>query len=139
LNHCPSYLDATIRYHASMTMYLHIHRNAGGVFLLSNAPANMPQHPDSTSPPINGTVHIHSSIMKAVLSSATKTEVGARLLLCNAKDAAPLCITLSNEMGHLQAAMPIQIGNACASGIVNDTIKQSRSKPRTCVLLDHGV
>jgi hypothetical protein len=63
--------------------------------------------------------------MKAVLSSATKAETGA--LFYNAKDAAPIPIALS-EMGHPQTATPLQTDNACASGIVNDTVKHRRSK-----------
>ena len=36
--------------------------------------------------------------------------------------------TVLEEMGHPQAATPIQTDNACAAGIVNDTVKQRRSK-----------
>jgi hypothetical protein len=48
-------------------------------------------------------------------------------LFCNAKDGVALRTTLF-EMGHPQAATPIQTDNACAAGIVNDTVKQRRSK-----------
>jgi hypothetical protein len=63
--------------------------------------------------------------MKVVLSSATEAETGA--LFYNAKDAAPIRIALE-EMGHPQPATPIQTDNACASGIVNNTVKPRRSK-----------
>jgi hypothetical protein len=63
--------------------------------------------------------------MKSVLSSATKVKLGA--LFFNAKDAAMLRTTLE-ELGPPQPATPIQTGNACTSGIANDTVKQRRSK-----------
>jgi hypothetical protein len=118
-------------------MYLHIHSDAsylseikarsraGGLFFLSNKPATTAPNPDSIPPPLNGGIHIHCSIMKAILSSATEAETGA--LFYNTKDAAPLRIPLP-EMGHPQPASPIQTDNACASGIVNNTVKQRRSK-----------
>jgi hypothetical protein len=98
LNYRASHPNATIRYHAS-SMHLHIHSDAsyllsvtkaqsraGGIFLLSNKPTNKPPDPTSTPHPINGAVHIHCSIMKDILSSATKAETGA--LFYYAKDAA---------------------------------------------------
>ena len=63
--------------------------------------------------------------MKAVLSSATEAKTG--VLFYNAKDAAPIRIALQ-EMGHAQTATLLQTDNACAAGIVNDTVKQRRSK-----------
>jgi hypothetical protein len=63
--------------------------------------------------------------MRSVLSSATEAETGA--LFHNAKDAAPFRITLL-KLGHPQGPTPVQTDNACASGIINDTVKQHRSK-----------
>jgi hypothetical protein len=63
--------------------------------------------------------------MKPVLSSATEAETGA--LFYNAKDTAPLRTAL-NKMGHPQTATPLQTDSECASGIVNDTVKQCQSK-----------
>jgi hypothetical protein len=63
--------------------------------------------------------------MKSVLSSATEAELGA--LFFNAKDGVELRTTLE-AMGHPQLATPIQTDNECASGIVNNTVKQRRSK-----------
>jgi hypothetical protein len=63
--------------------------------------------------------------MRSVLSSATKAETGE--LFHNAKDAAPFRITLI-KLGHPQGATPIQTNNVCAPGIINDTVKQHRSK-----------
>jgi hypothetical protein len=118
-------------------MHLHIHSNAsylseirarsrsGGYFFLSDKPKKLPPEPHNTHPPLNGAIHVHSSIMRSVLSSATEAETGA--LFHNAKDAAPFRITLL-KLGHPQGPTPIQTDNACALGIINDTVKQRRSK-----------
>jgi hypothetical protein len=136
LNYCASHPDATIWFIAS-NMYLHIHSDAsylseirarsraGGYFFLSDRPKKLPPAPTGTPPPLNGAIHVHSSIMRSVLSLATEAETGA--LFHNAKDAAPFRITLI-KLKHPQGATPIQTNNACASGIINDTVKQCRSK-----------
>lgn len=127
LNYAATHPDAVLRYTAS-DMVLHIHSDAsylseskarsraGGYFYLSN---------DSPTPPMNGAIHVHSSIMRSVLASATEAEVGA--LFYNAQDGAMLRTTLT-EMGHNQPATPIQTDNEVADGIVNDRVKQRRSK-----------
>jgi hypothetical protein len=138
LNYCATHPDATLRYHAS-AMVLHVHsdasylseRNArsraGGIFFLSDPPPppSHPPCPDAPPPPFNGAIHVHSSIMSVVLSSATEAELGA--LFFNGKEAAMLRTTLQ-DMGHPQPATPIQTDNACAAGITNGTVKQRRSK-----------
>jgi hypothetical protein len=48
-------------------------------------------------------------------------------LFHNACDVVPLR-TAPIEMGHPHPATPIQIDNACAAGISNETVKQHRSK-----------
>ena len=63
--------------------------------------------------------------MKNVVSSAAEAELGA--LFHNAQTACPLRVALE-EMGHPQPATPIQTDNSTASGIINDTVKQKRSK-----------
>lgn len=135
LNYAATHPDATIRYHAS-AMTLHVHSDAsylsepkarsrsGGYFFLSDN--TMPtENPNAPPPPVNGSIHTPSTIMKVVVASATEAEFGA--LFFNAKDAAWLRTTLI-EMGHPQPATPIQTDNLCAAGIVNDTVKQRRSK-----------
>jgi hypothetical protein len=138
LNYCATHPDAILRYHAS-DMILHVHsdasylseRNArsraGGLFFLSTSPLlpTATPLPDATPPPLNGAIHVHSSIMSVVLSSATEAELGA--LFFNGKEAAMLRTTLA-DMGHPQPATPIQTDNACAAGITNGTVKQRRSK-----------
>jgi hypothetical protein len=128
-------LNAVLQYIAR-DMVLHVHSNAsflskpnthsraGGLFFLStlpsaNASADFPL-------PLNGAIHITSSIMRNVLASATEAEVGA--LFNNCQDACMLHTTL-DKMGHPQPATPVQTDNGCAKGIVNDFVKQKRSKP----------
>ena len=61
---------------------------SGGIFFLSD---------DTNNPPLNGAIHIHSSIMKNVLSSAAEAEVGA--LFHNAQESCSLRQTLE-DLGH---------------------------------------
>ena len=136
LNYCATHPDASIRYRSS-DMILHVHSDAsylsvhgarsriGGFFFLSESP---PQHGYTPTTPVaasNGPVHINSIIMQHVMSSATEAEFGA--LFHNAKDAEMLR-TILIAMGHPQPPTPIQTDNACANGIVNDTVKQKRSR-----------
>jgi hypothetical protein len=138
LDYCATHPNATVRFSAS-DMCLHVHSDAsylsvskarsraGGLFFLSDKPksSTIPPSPTSVPPPLNGAIHVHCSIMKPIVSSATESEFGA--LFYNAKDAAPLRTALI-EMGHPQGATPIQCDNACAVGIVHDTVKQRRSR-----------
>ena len=134
LNYAATHPDATIRYTRS-GMILHISSDAsylseaearsrvGGFFYLSD-----PYDPtDKTAPlpKINGAIHIVSTILQNVMASATEAEVGA--LFHNAQDACTLRNTLE-FLGHPQPPTPIQTDNAAAEGIVNDTVKQKRSK-----------
>jgi hypothetical protein len=91
------------------------------IFSVTN-PTLIQTHPP---PKLNGAIHVLSSIMRNVLASATESEVGA--CFTNAQDACPLRTTLA-EMGWPQPATPIQVDNSCAEGIINDTVKQRRSK-----------
>jgi hypothetical protein len=99
----------------------------GGYFFLSAKPVDgqTAPAPDSIPPPFNGPVHVNSTILKSVMASAAEAELGA--VLYNAIDGAMLR-TILEELGHPQAATPIQTDNMCASGIANDTVKQRRSK-----------
>jgi hypothetical protein len=131
LNYVATHPDATIRYHKS-DMILIIHSDAsylsesearsraGGYFYLGN-------HDEIDNPPTkpNGAIHVHSTIMNQVLSSATEAEVGA--LFYTAKDACHLRTTLE-FLRYPQPPTPIQTDNACADGIINDTVKIKRSK-----------
>ena len=84
LNYCATHPDAI-----ASEMHLHIHSDAsylseirarsraGGYFFLSDKPKKLPPEPHNTPPPLNGAIHVHSSIMRSVLSSATEAETGA--------------------------------------------------------------
>jgi hypothetical protein len=73
----------------------------------------------------NGAIHVPSIIMSNVMSSATEAEVGA--LFHNAQEACPIRTTL-DFLGHPQPPTPIRTDNACADGIINETVKAKRSK-----------
>jgi hypothetical protein len=139
LNYVAARPDATVRYTAS-DMYLHIHSaasylseakarsRAGGTFFLSSKPhdPSTAPSPTTTPPPHNGAIHTVSSTMRNVMASATEAELS--VIFQNARDGVPLRIALE-EMGHPQAATPIQTDNACTAGIANETIKNAAPKP----------
>jgi hypothetical protein len=123
LDYCASHPDAILCFSASQ-MALHDHSNAsylsekkarsraGGIFFLSNklTPPDKAPLPDAILPPNNGAIHVHSSIMSAVLSPTTEAEIGA-LLFFNGKE-----VMLRNtlrDMGHAQLATSIQTDNSC--------------------------
>ena len=60
-----------------------------------------------------------------IVSSAAEAETGGAYY--NGKDAVPLRTALE-EMGHPQAATPMECDNTTTVGIINDTIRQRRSK-----------
>ena len=127
LDYAATHPDAKVRFTKS-DMILQVHSDAsylsesqarsraGGISFLGQ---------DSQHKHINGAIHVHSSIMKNVVASAAEAEVGA--LFHNAQDACTLRQTLL-DLGHPQPPTPIQTDNACANGIMNDTVKQKRSK-----------
>jgi hypothetical protein len=67
-------------------------------------------------PSNDGTIHNVAKIIKGVMSSAAKAELGAMYI--NARKAVEERIILE-EMGHNQPATPIQIDNSTAEGIIN--------------------
>ena len=84
-----------------------------------------PLPPGVTSPPINAAVMIISSIMDQVLSSATEAEIGAAFYVT--KKAVQVKNTLI-ELGHKQLATPVECDNQCATGIMNNIVKQKHRK-----------
>jgi hypothetical protein len=74
---------------------------------------------------INGPILNISKVLKGVMSSAAEAKIGA--LCLNAKVATVIQTTLT-EMGHPQPASPMETENSTASGIMNQTVKQVRSK-----------
>ena len=66
-----------------------------------------------------------STVMRKVFLSATEAEVGATFYGC--QDAVPLHNTLS-DLGHVQGETLKITDNARYKGILNNTVKQRRSK-----------
>jgi hypothetical protein len=65
------------------------------------------------------------SVIENVAASAAESEVGA--CFQNAQSGAPIRSTLT-ELGHTQPAAPLRTDNSTAFGILNEAIKQKRSK-----------
>jgi hypothetical protein len=66
-----------------------------------------------------------AAVIKNVVASAAESKVGA--CFQNAQSGAPIRINLI-ELGHKQPVTPLQTDNSTAFGILNETIKQKRSK-----------
>jgi hypothetical protein len=120
--------DATICYHAS-DMIWHIHSDAsylsvssarsrlGGRFFLGN------KSPEQHT--LNRSILNVVAVIKKVVASAAESEVGA--CFHNTQSGAPLRVTLT-ELGHAQHPTPLRTDNSTDYGILNETIKQKRSK-----------
>jgi hypothetical protein len=127
LDYLATHPDATIRYHAS-DMILHIHSDAlylsvlharsciDGLFFRQHTPEQEK---------LNGSILNVASIIKNVVASAAESEVGA--CFHNAQSGAPLRVTLT-ELGHIQPPTPLRTDNSTPFVILNETIKQKRSK-----------
>jgi hypothetical protein len=74
---------------------------------------------------LNGSILNVASVIKNVVASVAESEVGE--CFDDAQSGAPLRVTLT-ELGHTQPATPLRIDNSTAFGILNETIKQKRSK-----------
>jgi hypothetical protein len=74
---------------------------------------------------LNGSILNVASVIKNVVASAAESEVGA--FFQNAQTAAQLCVTLL-ELGNKQPETPLRTDNSTAYGILNEPIKQKRSK-----------
>jgi hypothetical protein len=73
----------------------------------------------------NGAILIISKVLKHVMSSATKAELGA--VFINANEGAVLRTTLE-ELGHTHPPTPMETDNTTATGYSNGTIKQKHTK-----------
>ena len=80
---------------------------------------------DSKGTVFNGPVLILAKVIKNVMASAAEAEIGA--LYMNAQEAAGLRTCLE-AMGWPQPATPMKTDNITANGIINNTMKQRRSK-----------
>jgi hypothetical protein len=111
-------------------MIMHIHSDAsylseneaksraGGFFYMGNTSKNDKKL-------TNGAILIVSKVLKRVMSSAAKAEIGA--VFINAKEDGVLRTTLE-ELGHPQPPTPMETDNTSATGYSNGTIKQKRTK-----------
>jgi hypothetical protein len=113
LDYCTSQEEAIITYNKSkMILVVHsnagycnkkkLHSRAGGHFFLSNK---------DEFPPNNGAIFTNATIIKVVMASAAKAELG--VLYLNAKKAVYLQKNLI-EMRHPQPQTPIQTDNTTA-------------------------
>jgi hypothetical protein len=102
----PSYLSVS-----------HAHSHLGGLFFCGDKP------PKDDN--LNGSILNVVSVIKHMVASGAESESGA--CFQNAQSGAPLRITLI-ELGHKQSATPLPTDNSTSFGILNETIKQKRSK-----------
>jgi hypothetical protein len=128
LDYLATHPDATIRYHAS-DMILHIHSDASylsisntwnrhrGLFFLGNRSREQET--------LNGSILNVAAVIKNLVAEAAESQVGA--CFHNAQSGSPLRVTLT-ELGHAQPPTPLRPDNSTVYGIVNETIKQKRSK-----------
>jgi hypothetical protein len=122
-------LDYLATHPDASDMILHIHSDAsylsvsnarsrlGGLFFLGN------KSPDQET--LNGSILNIAAVIKNLVASAAESEVGA--CFHNAQSGAPLRVTLT-ELGHKQPITPLRADSSTAFGILNETIKQKRSK-----------
>ena len=126
LNYAATHPDAEVTFYAS-DMILKIHTDAsylseqgarsrvGGYFFLGNAHDNKS----------NGAIAIECSTLKNIVSSAAEAELGG--VFTNTSRACAFRTALI-EMGHPQPATPVVTDNTTADDLINDRIKQKRSR-----------
>ena len=73
----------------------------------------------------NGATLALAKMIKHVMGSATEAEPASMHM--NAREAVPIG-NMSEEMGHKQPPTPSMTDNAVAEGIINETVKQQRTK-----------
>jgi hypothetical protein len=130
INYMWTHPDAKIRNRTS-DMILNVHSDAsylsapkarsraGGYFFLGSLPH------DGDPIKLNGAIHVTCTTLKLVAASAAEAKLGA--LFLNAQEAKVFRLVLV-ELGHPQPPTPIHIDNTTTAGIVNNTIKQKRSR-----------
>jgi hypothetical protein len=92
---------------------------AGGYFDLISATV------DPRIAPINGAIHVVSSILPSVVASAAEAEYGA--LFMNGQAGSDIRNKLI-AMGHPQPVTPMITDNECAAGIATNTVKPNKTK-----------
>jgi hypothetical protein len=74
---------------------------------------------------LNGSILNVAADIKNMVASAAESEVGA--CFHNTQSGAPLRVTLA-QLGHTEPPTPLRTDNSTAFRILNETIKQKRSK-----------
>jgi hypothetical protein len=110
-------------------MILNIHSDAS-CFLVSNARSRLGGlfflgNKSPKQETLNGSILNVAAIIKNVVASTAESEVGS--CFHNAQSGVPLRVPLT-ELGPTQPLTPLRTDNSTAYGIVNETIKQKRSK-----------
>jgi hypothetical protein len=110
-------------------MILHIHSDAS-YLSVSNARSPLGGHffcgykpPNEDN--LNGSILNVAAVIKNLVASVAESEIGA--CFQNAQRGAPVRITLI-ELGHKQPVTPLRTDKSTAFRILNETIKQKRSK-----------
>ena len=73
----------------------------------------------------NGAILTIAQVIKNVMSSAAKAELGALYIM--ARKAVYIRIILT-KLGHKQLCTPIQTDNSTAKGIINNNVKPKQTK-----------
>jgi hypothetical protein len=122
-------LNSKIRYLAS-GMILHIHSDAS--YLSENEAKRRPggffymgSDAKTDKKLTNGAILIIRKVLKNVMSSAAEAEIGAFFI--NAKEGAVLKTKLE-ELGHKQPPTPMETDDTTATGYINGTKIQERTK-----------
>jgi hypothetical protein len=127
LNYAATQEPAVITYRAS-DMVLAIHSDAGYLSeegARSQAEGHHFLSENVTNPSNNGAIYNKASIIKSVISSATKAEIGA--LYINARKEVKVRNILE-EMAHTQPPTPVQTDNLTADGIINLCVQPKLTK-----------
>ena len=127
LDYAATHQDATITYRAS-GMVLEVHSDASYLSKTedrSRAGGHLFMSEDDEYSNNNGAVLTIAQIIKAVMSSAAKEELGA--LYINSRETI-LQRHLLEEMSHPQPPTPIQVDNITTLGVVKNIIQPKRTK-----------
>jgi hypothetical protein len=79
---------------------------------------------DDASIKINGAFHFSMNVIRFIVASAAKAELGA--LFHNCQTGIIFCSILE-DMGHVQPQTPVDCNNATAVGIANSMVKRQQS------------
>ena len=127
LDYAATHPDAIVNFKASDTIIAG-HSNALYLSKLksqSRVGGHFSMSKNSADPLNNGAVLTIAQIIKAVLSSASKAEIGALYINCRESILARHALI---AMGHPQPPTPMQTDNTTVLGVIHNTINPSRIK-----------